>query len=87
MADRRYSLKAHPRVEKDLRKVPSALLPKVLSAIQGLADDPRPRGSLKLTAREGHRLRVGRFRILYLVDDKSATVTVTDVRARPEAYR
>lgn len=82
-----YSLHMYPRAEKHLRKVSKDMLPRIVSAIHDLANNPRPHGCRKLTAREGFRVRVGHFRILYIIDDGARTVTVTDVRTRPQAYR
>ena len=40
-----------------------------------------------LTNREEYRLRVGTYRILYVIDDESETITVHRVKHRREAYR
>jgi mRNA interferase RelE/StbE len=58
-----------------------------VARIQALAMTPRPPGCEKLTADERYRLRQGRFRILYLVDDTDASVTVVKVADRKDAYR
>jgi mRNA interferase RelE/StbE len=56
--------------------------------MERLADKPRPRGTKKLVGAENlWRLRVGTYRILYEVDDKSAVVTAFRIRHRREAYR
>ena len=62
-------------------------LQRVVNRIADLADDPRPRGSQKLTGREEYRLRQGAFRILCEVDDTAATVTARKIAQRREVYR
>ena len=54
----------------------------VLEAIDALADDPRPAGSFHRG--EYHRLRVGPYRVVYVVEGDLITVMRVD-RARPGA--
>jgi mRNA interferase RelE/StbE len=56
--------------------------------IQALAEDPRPRGSIKMTGvGNAYRIRIGDWRIIYEIDDTAQTVVVTVVAHRREAYR
>jgi len=59
---------------------------RVVAAIQELADHPRPDGCKKLKARDGYRIRVGDFRVIYTVDDGRVTVVVVKVGARGDVY-
>lgn len=84
----RYELRLDRRVrKKDLAKLPAADLRRVVRAIEALADDPRPVGAEKLTGRDAYRIRRGRYRILFEVDDRKRVVTVRKVAHRREAYR
>jgi mRNA interferase RelE/StbE len=48
----------------------------------------RPEGSEKLAGTDDkYRTRQGRYRVLYLIDDSTHTVTVVKVAHRREAYR
>ena len=59
-----------------------------MGVIRSFAENPRPHGTKKLTDREGYRLRVGRWRILYRVIDKEKQVFVRRVVERNErTYR
>jgi len=61
---------------------------RVLDAFDGLKLNPRPDGVRKLQGRDNDwRIRVGRFRIIYSVDDKEKLVIVRRVAHRKEAYR
>ena len=72
---------------RDLAALPHSMRSRTRDAIDGLADEPRPFGSLKLTGREGYRLRIGDYRVLYEIDDSASTVAVTRVLHRRDAYR
>jgi len=82
-----YSLLILPRAQKELAKLPASEYERVRDAIRSLAEAPRPPGSLKLSGREGWRIRVGDYRVLYDVDDKNQTVTVQHVGHRRDVYR
>jgi mRNA interferase RelE/StbE len=60
---------------------------RVVAKIQGLADDPRPPGSQKLSGQERYRVRQGEYRIVYGIDDAGLTVGVVKVGHRREVYR
>lgn len=61
---------------------------RVMAAIQALAAEPRPRGCVKLSGTDaGYRIRVGNFRVIYLIDDGVWAITVTRVGHRREVYR
>jgi mRNA interferase RelE/StbE len=68
-------------LQQDMRR-------RIVAAIDGLAATPRPPNGHPLA---GHndvwRVRVGNYRIIYEIDDHAATVTVTRVAHRREAYR
>ena len=83
-----YRLTVIPRAVKDLDKLEGKLFTQITEAIQALADDPRPPGSLKLSDEEnGYRVRVRDIRILYRVDDRAKEVIVYRVKHRREVYR
>ena len=83
-----YSIILKPSVEKDLRSLPAAVLKRVFRRIEALARDPRPHGSLKLAGAEQlYRVRVGDYRIVYIVDKDSQPVIVFYVRHRRDVYR
>ena len=82
-----YTVLILPRAQKELAQVPTQSYERVRDAIRALAEDQRPHGCLKLTAREGWRVRVGDYRVVYEVDDQQRTVTVLHVGHRREVYR
>jgi mRNA interferase RelE/StbE len=82
-----YSLFILRRAQKELADLPADSYARTRDAIRALAQNPRPLGCLKLTAREGWRVRIGEYRVIYEVDDKQRTVTVLHVGHRRDVYR
>ncbi|WP_254052960.1 type II toxin-antitoxin system RelE/ParE family toxin [Microcystis sp. MC19] len=60
---------------------------KVRDGIRALADNPRPAGCLKLTGREGWRIRIGVYRVIYAIDDSAKKVIILDIGHRKDIYR
>jgi mRNA interferase RelE/StbE len=69
-----YKLFFKKSVQKDLNAIPEADLRRILQRIEGLSENPRPAGCEKLTGQERYRLRQGRYRILYSIQDDELTV-------------
>ena len=74
-------------LEKDLVSIPGRDLKKIMERIGKLAKDPRPAGCEKLTGLERYRLRQGRYRIVYSIQDKELTVWVVKIAHRKNANR
>jgi len=55
----------------------------VLTKIKELPDNPRPAGNEKIGEDE-YRVRTGRWRIIYLVNDKARRVMISRVRIKNE---
>jgi mRNA interferase RelE/StbE len=72
--------------EKEMDRLPGTVHARLSKRILSLQDNPRPRGVRKLSGREEYRLRVGDYRILYLIDDRNRVVTILAVGHRQEVY-
>lgn len=85
----KYQIDLTASAEKELDRLDPQTHRRVAAKILLLEDDPRPpRTSRKLeTPFEGHRLRIGDWRVLYVVDDETHTISVYAVKHRREAYR
>ncbi len=55
--------------------------------MQGLSDQPRPPGCEKLTGRDLFRVRQGKYRILYEVQDRDLAVIIFKIGHRRDVYR
>ncbi len=84
----RYRVELTRSAEKTLTRLPKVALPKIISALQGLAIDPYPSGCRKL-AGQAHtfRMRVQNYRIIYDVYDKLVLVKVLKIGHRKDVYR
>jgi len=71
-------------VWKDMKWIPKKDLRNILKKIEGLKEDPRPPGCEKLTGQERYRLRQGRYRIVYSIQDTELTVWVVKVGHRKD---
>ncbi|HWZ21443.1 MAG TPA: type II toxin-antitoxin system RelE/ParE family toxin [Cytophagaceae bacterium] len=61
------------------------LILKALS-IYALAKNPRPSGCKKLKGRDGYRIRVADYRIIYDIYDSTLVVDVVDLGHRKDIY-
>jgi mRNA interferase RelE/StbE len=52
---------------------------RVVQAILKLEDNPRPPGCRKLLGLAGWRIRVGKWRVIYHIDDQDRVVTVVEI--------
>ena len=82
-----YRIVVKQSVSKDLRKIPKKDVKRILSAIQTLAENPRPPQSKKLSGQERYRLRQGSYRFLYSIEDENLVVCVVKVGNRRDVYR
>lgn len=84
----RYQITYSPRAEKELRKIKDKRVATPLrAAIQALTATPRPQGVKKLA---GHadkwRIRVGDWRVIYVIEDGRLVVLVVSVGIRGGMY-
>jgi len=83
-----YEVFLESRAERDLRKLPAESFHRITKKILGLAENPRPEGCVKIRgAKNDWRIRIGEYRVIYEVDDKSKEVRVMFIRHRSGAYR
>ena len=82
-----YRILLRKSVQKDFGPIPGQDLQRVLDRIAALADEPRPHGCEKLTGQERYRVRQGRYRIVYSIQDDELTVWIVTVGDRKEVYR
>ena len=82
-----YALLILPRAARALGKLPRDDYLRIRDACRSLEGNPRPRGARKLAGRTGIRLRVGRYRVVYEVDDSARALTILDIGHRRDIYR
>lgn len=82
-----YKIYFRESVKKDFRTIPKKDATRILHQIRSLSAEPRPLGCEKLTSQEGYRIRQGRYRILYSIQDNERTVWIVKVSHRKDVYR
>lgn len=83
----KYSLFILRRAQKELGHISEPYRSLIIKAINQLGEEPRPAGCLKLTGRDGWRVKSGDFRILYEINDVRGEVLVLHVGHRRDVYR
>lgn len=81
-----YEILLLPQGQKDLDNLGGKVFEQINNKISSLGQNPRPPGCLKLTAEEGYRLRSGKYRIIYRIDDEEKKVYIYRIKHRKEAY-
>lgn len=81
----KYRVVVEKRGEKDASKIPARHRKNIDKSILSLASNPRPRGCRKLTDRDGYRIRINNYRVLYTVDDETGTVVIYRIKRRKES--
>ena len=83
----KYLLEITASAQKELDSLDDPLFARIDRKILALADDPRPVGSKKLKGyKDFWRIRMGDWRVVYIVDDAAKLVSITRVAHRREAY-
>jgi mRNA interferase RelE/StbE len=82
-----YKIYFKKSVEKDLRLIPKKDIGKILERIKSLIDNPKPPNCEKLTDQERYRIRQGRYRIVYSIQDDDLTIWIIKVAHRKDIYR
>ncbi|MDZ4845527.1 MAG: type II toxin-antitoxin system RelE/ParE family toxin [Chitinophagales bacterium] len=81
-----YSVTLKKRAIKALEKISEPYYSNIKKGIYNLADNPRPSGCKKLKGRDGYRIRVADYRILYDIFDNMLVVDVINVGHRKDIY-
>ena len=79
-----YSIEIARTARKQMLSLPRLAQREVIPLIDGLADEPRPSGCRKLRNTELWRIRAGRYRVLYAIDETTRIITVLKVAIRRE---
>lgn len=82
-----YDIYFKESVWKDIHKIPKKDLQSILRRIKELSENPRPFGCENLTGQDRYRLRQGRYRVVYSIQDKALTIWVVTIGHRKDVYR
>ena len=83
-----YRVEVSVTAERQLRKLPRGDQVRLVRTMQALSVDPRPPGCRKLSGYDDvFRVRVGRYRVLYEIEDRRLVIIVLKVGDRKDVYR
>ena len=83
-----YSVEVKPPARKELESLPDNILAHVLRKLDSLRKAPRPAGCKKLKGyKDLWRVRVGDWRVVYIIDDSAKLVSITRIAHRRQVYR
>lgn len=82
-----YKIKLAVNLDKICKKYPLKDKKMIVEVLESLEENPRPIGAIKLSGRDGYRIRVGDYRIIYHIKDKELLVLVIDIDSRADIYK
>ncbi len=83
----KYSVEIKVSARKELDALPDHVLARVVGKLEALADVPRATGCKKLKGyKDQWRIRIGDWRVVYLIDEKVKLVSVVRIAHRREVY-
>ena len=83
-----YSIIYKKTSEKELLHLPKEYAIKVRDAINRLAVNPFPRGCKKSSGSDNaYRVRIGTYRVIYIVESSRLIILIIKIAHRREAYR
>jgi mRNA interferase RelE/StbE len=81
----KYQIAFLPTAEDQLADLDKPIRKRIRDRIDGLAKNPRD--GKKLTGDDLWRVRVGKYRIVYKIEDDKVLITVVRIANRDEVYR
>ena len=83
-----YRVILDDRAKRHLRRVPEKARRTIIAQLGKLSADPRPPGVKKLhgSLHPGWRIRIGKYRALYTIDDSDQELRIFKISLREHAY-
>jgi mRNA interferase RelE/StbE len=83
----RYAVVLTQTAEKELQKLPSRIIEKIIAVLKSLEENPRPAGCKKLKGYKNlWRARMGDYRIIYAIEDVIMLIDVREIGHRKDIY-
>ena len=81
-----YTIVLSKKAQKQLDKLLDNIAEPIFEAISLLENEPRPTGCKKLQGRDGYRIRIGNYRVIYEVYDTELVIDVVTLGHRKDIY-
>jgi len=84
-----YTVTFKKSAEKEFEKLSTHAIRRIAPAIDALAMDPRPVGAKKLEGQKESlwRIRIGDYRVIYLIEDVIKIVEIRRIGHRKDIYQ
>jgi len=88
LADKTYQVQIEIRAWRELMRLGEDIQNAIFDAIEHLEQEPRPSGCKKLVAETTlYRVRIGKYRVTYRIEDDVLVVVVVKVGHRSQIYK
>ncbi len=81
-----YLLDFSKQALKELEKINEPFYSNIKEAISKLTESPRPNGYIKLNGRDGYRIRIGDYRVIYDIFDTQLIIEIVTLGHRKDIY-
>jgi mRNA interferase RelE/StbE len=81
-----YSLDFSKQALKELEKINEPFYSNIKEAISNLTENPRPAGYKRLKGRDGYRIRIGNYRVIYDIFDTELIIEIVTLGHRKDIY-
>ncbi len=82
-----YHVRIREDAQKQLDRLTETVRKRVVRAIIKLQEEPRPQGVRKIVDSVFWRIRVGRFRVIYTIDDERQIIIVRVSKRDESTYQ
>lgn len=82
-----YAVEITSSAQRQFKKLPAAIQDQLIAKIFALEGNPRPSGVKKLQIFEYYRIRIGDYRVVYSINDRSHIIKILDLGHRKDIYR
>ena len=83
----KYNIRISKQAVKILEKINEPYYSSIKNAIYNLSENPRPISCKKLKGRDGYRIRIADYRIIYDIFDTTLVIEIINIGHRKEVYR
>ncbi len=84
---KKYRVLLEGNAGRAIQELPRSDVKLISESLDGLESDPPPPGAKKLLKQEGYRIRKGKYRVLFTVDDGARLVRVYRIGHRRDICR
>ena len=83
----KYTVEITSSAQRQFKKLPEAVQEHLIPRILSLEGTPRPVGVKKLQVFDYYRIRMGDYRVVYSINDKTRLIKILDLGHRKDIYR